>query len=137
MFGHFHADVRASGSHFFDGIDELVAGTFLGEITLRSGTNGAYGVLLFFIHRQHQNEQFGCFGPDLADQIDSASSRHRQIEQQHIESAFSDLTDHGKTIDGFADNRNFIIAFEYPFQAFAHQGMVVRNNNSDHIVVQG
>ena len=76
----------------------------------------------------------GDFAADLADQVDPAAPRHRQVQQQQVEAALAHMGQHFESVDGFADDIDVGCAVEDALEAFAHDGVVVGNDNSNHKV---
>ena len=132
MLGHLGADVGPAGSDLADRADQLGTGTFLGQIALGAGADGPHRVLLFLVHGENQDGQLGRFGLDLADQIDPAAPRHRQIEHEQVEAALAHVAQYLEAVDRFADDVDVGRAVENALESFAHDRVVVGNNYSDH-----
>ena len=83
------------------------------------------------MHAEHQDGQSGFLGLDQLDQVDTAASRHRHVENHYAPFLLPHLVQDFFSVASFSAYAQVSMGGQYLLQPLAHDGMVVCDQDID------
>ena len=130
LFGDGWIEVGMAGAHAPDRPDEFFRGALLQEISARARSEQLLNIAAVGVARENQYFR----GRDLRLQHlrrgQAVHPRHRDVHDDHVGAELPDHVDCRETVAGLADDLQIIFAIEHHAQAFAHDLVIVDENDA-------
>jgi hypothetical protein len=127
------AHVPPAGQDLADGPDQFFRRAFLPQIAKCAGLEHAPSILLIFgMHTEDLDRELGLQHFEVAENIQTASARHRDIQNHQVPGLTLYLGENLLRILSLSAFHTFQVAQQNFFQSFAQNRMVVGQENFDH-----
>src|ERR1035437_4719052 len=125
--------LTGSGAEVFPPPCQVRWRTLFGHVASGTGLDETHGVLIFRVNAEDQYRQLWFFCMDLLEDINTAHVRHGNVEQNHIAGNFAYLAQCINAAVSFGHHAHFAAFLNDLFQPVTDDGMVVGNQDANHI----
>jgi hypothetical protein len=116
------------------GLDQVLRRRALRDVGVGPGFDHGAGNRLVFVKREADDDDLGMPPLDSPGRFDAVQGRHVQIHNDRVRLQGFGLSDGLFAVGDFPDYFKIRLAVEQADKAFAHHGVVVGNDQTEHTV---